>query len=229
VGQAPWQGPGTVFDRLEEAVEFRLPRIYPITDKGLSRKPSHFAIIRELIRGGATLLQVRDKLTPVRELLPDLRRCVEYARERGVVVIVNDRCDLVLCSGADGVHLGQNDIPPLAARKVLGARHVIGFSTHSLAQVRQGGSLGVQYLGFGPVYGTSTKPGADPVTGISALRRACRLSRRPVVAIGGITLDTVPEVLGAGASSAAVISALMTAKSLAHQMEAFRRAAREIE
>jgi thiamine-phosphate pyrophosphorylase len=208
---------------------FKLPRIYPITDKALARKSSHLAIVRELIRGGATLVQVRDKQTPVRELLLDLRRCVAYAHEHGVCLIVNDRCDLVLCSGADGVHLGQTDLPPKAARKVLGTHRVIGFSTHSLSQLRQAGTLRVQYLGFGPVYGTSTKTAVDQATGISTLRRACRVSTRPVVAIGGITLDRLPAVLGAGASSAAVISALMTAKSIAHQMEAFRRAARDSE
>ena len=200
-------------------MKFMLPPIYPITDKSLSGMSSHLAIVRELVRGGASVVQIRDKSTPLRELLDDLHRCVEYAAKHGVRIIVNDRCDLALVSGASGVHLGQDDLPPTAARTVLEARAVLGFSTHSLAQVRRSNRLPIQYIGFGPIFATSTKSNRSTVVGLAQLRRACRQSTRPVVAIGGIGLDQVRGVLETGATSAAVISALMKAKSIARRME----------
>ncbi len=205
-------------------MKLRLPPIYPVTDKRLAEKSSHLSILRELVRGGATMVQIRDKETPAQELLADLLRCVEFAVKSGVRIIVNDRCDLALLVGATGVHLGQDDLPPEAARSVLGRRAVIGLSTHSPAQIRRANSLPADYIGFGPVFATSTKRDLARVVGLSALRAACRLSLRPVVAIGGIALDRVERVLAAGASSAAVISDLMQAKSIARRMEEYLKA-----
>lgn len=205
---------------------FTLPPIYPITDKELARRKSHFRILKELVRGGAQLVQIRDKSTPVEELLDDLKQCVEFACTKGVTLIVNDRCDLVLSCGAMGVHLGQSDLPPEAVRAVLGKDRIIGFSTHSIAQVRRSSGFPVQYIGFGPVYGTSTKENASPAVGLRRLAHACKISSVPVVAIGGIGLENVREVLDAGATSAAVISALMGAADLARQMERFLKQAR---
>jgi thiamine-phosphate pyrophosphorylase len=208
-------------------MQFKLPSIYPITDKKLARSTSHLSILKELVRGGAELVQIRDKSTPLPELLPDLKRCAEFASSKGVVLIVNDRCDMALCSGAAGVHLGQDDLPPGAARSILGRKKIIGFSTHSLAQVHRAGRLPIQYIGFGPVYPTTTKENPSPVVVLRRLDRACRESSVPVVAIGGIGLDQVHDVLGAGATSVAVISALMTAPNLARQMQRFLEKARE--
>jgi thiamine-phosphate pyrophosphorylase len=202
-------------------MKFTLPPIYPITDKRLSGKATHLAILKELVRGGARLVQIRDKSTPIAELLQDLRRCVEFAGGKGVTLIVNDRCDFALSCGAAGVHLGQNDLPPAAARAILGSKRVIGYSTHSIAQVRKSADLPVQYIGFGPVYGTSTKETPSPVVGLRRLAIACASSRVPVVAIGGIGFDHVRDVLDAGAASAAVISALMRSKNPAREMERF--------
>lgn len=202
-------------------MKFLLPPVYPITDKQLARKTSHLAILRELVRGGARFVQIRDKTTPLDDLLSDLRRCAEFACNKGVTLIVNDRCDLALSCGASGVHLGQEDLPPWAARDILGRRRIIGWSTHSLSQVRKSLDAPVQYIGFGPVYGTTTKKDPSPRVGLRRLAEACRISRVPVVAIGGIDLDRIRAVLDAGAASAAVISALMTAPDLARQMERF--------
>jgi thiamine-phosphate pyrophosphorylase len=206
-------------------MNLKLPPVYPITDKRLSGKSSHLAIVRELIRGGATFIQIRDKETPLDELLNDLRRCVEYAARFRVMIIVNDRCDLALVSGAAGVHLGQDDLPPMAARAVVGRDCILGFSTHSLAQIRQGNRLPIQYVGFGPIFGTATKTNPSPIVGIDKLRQACRQSAHSVVAIGGIDLAQLRVILEAGASSAAIISALMRTKNLARRMEQFLRAA----
>jgi len=207
-------------------MRFILPRIYPITDKRLARKESHLSIVRELVRGGAQLVQVRDKSTPARELLADLKRCVEFADSKGVTLIVNDRCDLVLSCNAAGVHLGQDDLPPQAARELLGRSKIIGFTTHSLKQVRRSSEMPVQYIGFGPVYATSSKVDPSPVVGIDGLARACMASTKPVVAIGGIGLEQVEEVLQSGAASMAIISALMTAANLAQTMDRFLEKAR---
>jgi thiamine-phosphate pyrophosphorylase len=209
-------------------LKFTLPKIYPITDKKLAHRTTHLSILKELVRGGARLVQIRDKSTPVRELMLDLCRCVEFAFSKGVVLIVNDRCDLALCCGTPGVHLGQEDLPAEIARHLLGRNRILGLSTHSISQVRESIHLPVQYIGFGPVYGTSTKTDPFPATGLKNLARACSESTVPVVAIGGIGLEQVPEVLHAGAESAAVISALMTAKNLAGQMQKFLEKATEI-
>ncbi len=207
----------------------KIPPVYPITNKALAGKPSHLAIIRELVRGGAGLVQIRDEETPVNELLADLKRCVEFCSGHRVLLIVNDRCDLALSAEADGVHLGQDDLPPEAARYLLGATGIIGYSTHSLAQIRRASRLPIQYVGFGPVYPTATKRQPSPTVGIFGLRRACRQTPLPVVAIGGIGIKQVPEVLRAGASSAAVISAVMSGGDIARNMERLLRAARERE
>ncbi len=210
-------------------MKLRLPPVYPITDKALAAKPTHYAIVKELVRGGAVLVQIRDKETPVRELLPDLQRCVEFAQRHGVLLIINDRCDLALSCGASGVHLGQEDLHPGSARELLGRRSVIGYSTHSIKQLRQACSLPVDYIGFGPVRTTTTKQDLSPVVGLEGLRLACRESTKPVVAIGGIGMELIPAVLEAGAASAAVISALMRCPDLARGMEQLLKCAMERE
>jgi len=209
-------------------MQFKLPLVYPITDKRLAHRTSHLSILKELVRGGAELVQIRDKFTPARELLSDLMRCTEFAAGKRVSLIVNDRCDLALGCNAAGVHLGQDDLPPEAARLILGHGKIIGFSTHSLSQVHRAAALPIQYIGFGPVYPTTTKENPSPVVGIRKLAMACKESPTPVVAIGGIGLERVSEVFQAGADSVAVVSALMTAPSLARQMESFLKKARAI-
>jgi thiamine-phosphate diphosphorylase len=208
-------------------MSFTLPPIYPITDKRLAHKTTHFSILKELVRGGAQLVQIRDKATPIRELSRDLMQCAEFASIKGVNIIVNDRCDLVLSSGAMGVHLGQDDLPPGAVRSILGRKKIIGISAHSMAQVRKSLQLPIQYIGFGPIYPTLTKADAAPAVGLRRLSAVCKVSTVPIVAIGGIGFDQVREVLNAGAASVAVISALMGAKDLARQMHRFLEAARE--
>jgi thiamine-phosphate pyrophosphorylase len=203
----------------------RFALIYPITDKRMSGKPTHLAILRELVRGGAAIVQIRDQETAVGELLLDLRRCVEYAASFGVRIIVNDRCDLALLSGAAGAHLGQDDLPAAAARRILGRQAVIGVSTHSPAQVRRANLMPVQYVGFGPIFATSSKPDHAPAVGLEALRQACRQSTRPVIAIGGIGPGQIPAVLEAGAAGVAVISSLMKSKCIARRMEELLKAA----
>jgi len=206
-------------------MNLELPSVYPITDKDLARKNDHLSILKDLVRGGARLVQIRDKSTPLTELLKDLLKCAEFASRKNVALIVNDRCDLSLSCGAAGVHLGSKDLPPESARVVLGETRIIGYSTHSISQVRTASSLPVQYIGFGPIFTTTTKKHAAPVTGLRELKLACSISTLPVVAIGGIHLKNIRKVLEAGACSAAVISSLMSSPDIARRMEAFMEAA----
>ncbi len=207
-------------------MKFELPPIYPITDKELARKRNHFSIVRELFHGGASLVQIRDKSTPACELIPDLLKCADFASSNGLTLIIDDRCDFALSCGGDGVHLGRNDLPPEAARKLLGNGKIIGYSTHSVSQVRIANTLPVEYIGFGPVFETTTKKDPDTTLGLENLRMACRISTLPVVAIGGIRLSNLLEVLDTGAKSVAVISALMKAPDIARRMEKFMKAAK---
>ena len=206
-------------------MRFELPRIYPITDKRLARKSSHLAILKELRRGGARFVQIRDKDTLPRELLRDLEMCRQYAETHNMTLILNDRSDLVLSAGLAGVHLGQDDLPPDAARAIIGKKRIIGYSTHTLAQARLSRNLPIDYIGFGPVYATATKTNAGNAVGLKKLAHVCRTVTSPVVAIGGIGLDEIRPVLEAGAAGAAVISAIMTAENIAKQTELFLEAA----
>jgi thiamine-phosphate pyrophosphorylase len=204
-------------------MSLRLPPVYPITDKELAGRETHREIVRELIRGGARLIQVRDKHTPVRELLLDLERTVELAARHDAAIVVNDRVDLALLAGAAGVHVGQDDLPAAAVRTVLGRRALVGLSSHTARQFRRALAEPVDYVAFGPIFGTATKPDAAAVVGLGMLRRIARSSTRPVVAIGGIGLDRVREVLDAGAASVAVIGAVMgpdPARRMARLLEA---------
>ncbi|HSW38415.1 MAG TPA: thiamine phosphate synthase [Acidobacteriota bacterium] len=211
----------------DQAIMPVLPPVYPITDKALAGKSSHFAILRELARGGAQFVQIRDKTTPPREFLKDLIKCAEFADRENITLIVNDRCDLAILSGASGVHLGQDDLPPEAARTLAGTSAVIGLSTHSLAQVKKSNNLPIDYIGFGPVFTTTTRKDPSPRTGLRLLAEACAISRVPVVAIGGISREQIRAILRAGAASAAVISSLMSAGNIAREMELFLKTARE--
>lgn len=204
-----------------------LPPVYPVTDKELAHSRNHLDILKALVRGGARLVQIRDKRTPLRELHGDILECERFAARHGVRLIVDDRCDLVLSCSADGVHLGGDDLPAEAARTILGDRRIIGYSTHSLSQVRSASALPVQYIGFGPVFETKTKVQTNPALGLAKLEAACRVSEFPVVAIGGINLANIRDVLRCGATSAAIISSLMSAPDIAERMTQFLEIAME--
>lgn len=186
-----------------------LPRLYAITDASLSGI-SHAEQVERLSLGGARMIQLREKRKSAREFFIEAEAALRVARERGVRLIINDRVDIALALDADGVHLGQDDMPPEAARRILGASAIIGFSTHNLAQAVAAASLPIDYLAFGPLFPTSSKENPDAVVGLDGLRRVrSSLPSLPLVAIGGITPANAPEVLAAGADSLAVVSALL--------------------
>lgn len=169
----------------------------------------HVELIRQLARGGASLIQVREKGLPSGEFLAMARDAVAAGRESDVKIIINDRVDIALMSGAAGVHLGQNDLPPEAAREILGDAAIIGYSTHSVEQAAAAAKMPIDYIAIGPIYPTDTKEDTEPVIGIegiAAVRAA--IGSIPLVAIGGISNSRISGVLAAGADSVAMISAL---------------------
>jgi thiamine-phosphate pyrophosphorylase len=175
-----------------------------------------------LFAGGARLLQVRNKKAGAGEFLSQVERILSFAPSNGRV-IVNDRVDVALLAGAAGVHLGQTDLPPVAARQILGPGRIIGFSTHNLEQAVEADSLPVDYIAVGPVFATSTKDNPDPVVGVEKLAMICRAVKKPVVAIGGITLDNAKAALDAGAASVAVIRDLLAHEDVAQRTRMFER------
>jgi thiamine-phosphate pyrophosphorylase len=187
-----------------------LPRVYPLTDVQLSGL-SHAEQVRLLSLGGATLIQLREKRLSPLEFYEQAKAAMETAARSGVQLIVNDRVELALAVRAHGVHLGQDDMPPEAARRLLGPRAIVGYSTHNLEQALAAVAQPIDYIAIGPIFETATKSDTSPVLGLEGLR-AVRdaIGDFPLVAIGGITYANAREVLEAGADSVAVISALLS-------------------
>jgi thiamine-phosphate pyrophosphorylase len=188
---------------------FRLRTVYPITDTEISGL-SHANQVAALAGAGARLVQLRDKHAPAWQFYREAEAALSVAEQLGVQLIINDRVDMALALNAPGVHLGQDDLPPEAARRLLGDEIVIGYSTHSVAQAQQAAKLPINYLAIGPIFETKTKSDTSPVVGLEGLRRVRdTIGPLPLVAIGGITPTNAREVLEAGADSVAMISGLL--------------------
>ncbi len=202
-------------------------RLCVITDPELGHGLSHLEIASLAIEGGGSMIQLRDKMAGPGQLLPQARQMARLCRDRGGRFIVNDRLDLALAVDADGVHLGQDDLPARAARRLLGGGKLLGVSTHSLEQAVRAAEEGADYLGIGPIFPTATKfTGYEPV-GCDAIRHLRSRIDLPLLAIGGITLDNVGEVIRAGAAGVAVISAIIGSRDVASATQAFLAAIRE--
>lgn len=161
-------------------------------------------------QGGASLIQLREKWLAPLEFYEQAKAAVAVAEQNGVQLIINDRVDVALAVRAHGVHLGQDDLPPDAARNLLGAEAIIGYSTHNIEQAIAATKLPIDYLAIGPIFATSTKSDTAPVLGLDGLRAVRRaISDFPLVAIGGITLANARDVIEAGAGSVALIRALL--------------------
>jgi thiamine-phosphate pyrophosphorylase len=185
-----------------------LPAFYPILDVDVARARAldPVAVLEAWLQAGVRLVQLRAKSLGGAAFLDLADRCARLAAAAGAAFIVNDRADVARLSGAAGVHLGQDDLPPAAARLVVPAPAIIGWSTHNDAQVTAAAAMPIDYVAIGPVFGTTSKERPDPVVGLDGVRRAAeRSGGRPLVAIGGITLESAADVLSAGASSIAVI------------------------
>ncbi len=186
-----------------------LPKVYPITAVRLCGL-AHAEQVARLVAGGAELVQLREKHKSPREFYAEAVEALRVARELGARLIINDRADVALALKADGVHLGQDDLPPEAARRLLGEAAIIGYSTHNVAQAVEAAGMPIDYLAIGPIYATTSKEKPDAVVGLEGLRRVREaVGRLPLVAIGGINHENAREVIAAGADSVAVINAVL--------------------
>jgi thiamine-phosphate pyrophosphorylase len=192
---------------------FFLPRLYPITDTLISGL-SHAEQVECLAAGGASLVQLREKRASPREFYQAALGAMSVARRLGIQIIINDRVDIAIAVGADGVHLGQTDLPPERARVLLGENRIIGFSTHTLEQALEADSAPVDYVAIGPVFQTSSKERPDDIVGLETVAEVRRRIAKPLVAIGGVTLESARAVAEAGADSMAVISDLLSAADI---------------
>jgi thiamine-phosphate pyrophosphorylase len=187
-----------------------LPRLYVILDAALLTVPET-ECAQALADAGVRLLQYRNKAASSRELFDCSKKLASALLPQGVTFIVNDRAEVALLAGAGGVHVGQEDLGAEAVRAVIGAQKIVGVSTHNLAQFKLAAASSADYIAVGPVFSTNTKANPDPVIGTEFIRRVRRLTEKPIVAIGGVTLDRAGDVIEAGADSVAVISDILRA------------------
>jgi len=188
-----------------------LSGLYVLLDPSISPDRTLVDVLTASAKAGAKLFQYRNKTASMKVAYAEALALRKIAHGLGVVFIVNDRCDLALAVDADGVHLGQGDLPCQLARKVMGPNKLIGLSTHNAEQVAAAVVVEPDYLGFGPIFRPGSKPDHDPVVGIEGLRAVRRLTELPIFAIGGIGLNHIEEVVWAGANGAAVLSAILKA------------------
>ena len=191
----------------------KLPsHFYAMVDSAFGHEP--VAVAETMLDAGARIIQLRLKDVPARDLLAAARAIAGLARARGATFIVNDRVDIAMLANAHGVHLGQDDLPLDAARRIAGADMIVGISTHSVEQARAAEDCGADYIGFGPMYpgGLKSIVAGQGLENLRAVRAAVKI---PVVAIGGITEATIPEILAAGADAAAIITDVLAATDIA--------------
>ena len=202
----------------------RLPRVYPILD---TESLDHCRISLEtaaaaFLEGGASILQIRHKGHWSRDIFASAQQVAQLCRESGAQLVIDDRADFALLLQA-GLHVGQDDLSPREARKLMGDEALLGFSSHNVGQLVAAGGEPVDYVAIGPVFATASKRNPDPVVGVEEIRRCRALIERPLVAIGGITLDNADSVWAAGANSVAIIGALFpqtpSARALRQRME----------
>jgi thiamine-phosphate pyrophosphorylase len=182
-----------------------LPRLYAIIDASATPDVVEFA--RELVSSGVRLIQYRNKQGTPRQMLSDLRE-LRRVLPASIKLIVNDRADLALAADCHGVHVGQHDLSVEGARKLCATPGIVGVSTHNLEQVALANESSADYIAIGPVFATQSKANPDPVIGLDGVRAARAMTRKPLVAIGGVTLENCKDVIAAGADSVAVISSL---------------------
>lgn len=196
-------------------------RVYLVTDRLAAKGRDAKSVIAAALKGGVTMIQVREKEALARDFIAFAKAVKELSAPYGVPVVINDRVDVAVAAGADGVHLGQSDIPCEVARAMLGKGSIIGLSVENLSQISPANSLDVDYIGVSPVFATPTKRDTAEPFGLEGLSRAVRLSGHPVVAIGGVNIETAPAILACGVDGLAVVSAIMGAdnpKSAAHDL-----------
>lgn len=185
--------------------------LYLVTDRGLSRGRKTSEIVEEAIRGGVTCVQLREKDCPTREFIAEAKALLAVLRPAGIPLIINDRLDVALAVGADGLHLGQKDMAIADARRLGGSGLVIGISAESLDDAVRAEREGADYIGISPVFATNTKTDTARPLGLDGIRRIRQSVDLPLVAIGGIGVDNAAAVIAAGADGLAVVSAIVAA------------------
>jgi thiamine-phosphate pyrophosphorylase len=203
----------------------RLVGLYAIIDSQFLGKRNHLKVAGELIKGGASVIQLRDKFTPKAELLPIAQKMRKLCADKGVLFIINDHLDIALACGADGLHLGQEDLPLAIARRLLPMDMILGGSVNTVEQAKAAEDDGADYIAVGAMYPTTSKE-KPKVVGVGRLKQVRGVVSLPLVAIGGINQDNANEVAANGADAVAVISALLGAKDVA---EAARRIIKSFE
>ncbi len=186
------------------------PPLYAILDPSLAASPLEVTA-ESLAESGVTLMQLRDKRSCARDIFVQVRSLMAILAPRGVRLIINDRPDIASIAGAGGVHVGQDDLPVEYARKICPEPKWVGVSTHNVEQLRPADRSSADYIAVGPVFPTGTKENPDPVVGVEFVRAARKLTAKPIVAIGGITIESAADVFRAGADSVAVIRDLIAA------------------
>jgi thiamine-phosphate pyrophosphorylase len=194
------------------SIPFEVPRFYPILDTSVlaARGCAPFAVAKILVDVGVRILQFRHKGAWTQAEYDEAARVRTVCHDAGVLFVINDRADYAKLLGA-ALHIGQDDLPPVAARKIIGDE-VMGLSTHNKRQLSFGNDEAVEYLSLGPIFNTTSKQNPDPVVGLEGLKTLRPLTEKPLVAIGGITLENAPEIFEAGANAVAVISGFLPEK-----------------
>ena len=189
-------------------------KLYLVTDRDLSLGRSLEDVVSKAVKGGVTIVQLREKDASTGEFVALARRLMSILKPLGIPLIINDRVDVALAVDADGVHIGQSDMAYADARRLLGPDKIIGLSVESLEDLEAANALDVDYVGISPVYGTPTKTDTAEPFGLEGLRRAVEMSVHPTVAIGGMNAATIGEVMEAGADGVAVVSAICSAEDI---------------
>lgn len=185
--------------------------LYLVTDSELVERKAVPQIVHSAIMGGVTMVQVRDKKATTREFCELAKAVQAVTKAKQIPLIINDRLDIALAIDADGLHIGQSDMPYPVARQILGKEKLIGLSVSTLAQVREANQWGLDYIGLGPIFTTATKAGV-PALGIERAEQIVQISRHTTVGIGGIDYQNAGEVITTGANGVAVVSAIMASK-----------------
>jgi thiamine-phosphate pyrophosphorylase len=204
--------------------------LYLVTDDLLSRGRSSLEVVAAAIRGGVTMVQYREKGATTRAMIEEAGALLGLCRPRGVPLIINDRADVAIAVGADGLHVGQDDMPVALARRLIGEGGILGVSAGSPEEARRAAEEGADYIGASPIFATPTKPDATSPLGLEGLRALAASMRAagrrlPIVAIGGINEGNAAAIIGAGAAGIAVVSAIVSAQDVEAASRSLRRTA----
>jgi len=196
-------------------------RLYLIVDLELFPRINILEAVQEATAAGISALQLRVKQASTRDFFHLATQLASFLQSSSIPFIINDRVDIALACGADGVHLGQDDLPPEVARKILGPNKIIGLSVNTVTEAREAARSGVDYLGVGPIFPTSSKKNLRPLLGLEGLQKIRQVTSLPILAIGGINPENAAGVLQAGADGVAVISAILGAADITQQVKRF--------